>query len=172
MLTNSAIEKYFTGEKNESRVFLLIGLAAILVSIVELMVWGTLFWKGASIPLILVGLIQVSVGYTIYKRSEGDNDRVITALENDPASIQTKELPRMKVVNKNFSFIRYVEIMLIGAGIILVGLFNRDRWDNPFWFGAGIALTVQSAIMLLADYFAEKRALIYTRELEDFCRKK
>jgi len=38
--------------------------------------------------------------------------------------------------------------------------------------GLGIGLTIQSTIMLGADYFAEKRGLVYQQQLENFAQGK
>jgi hypothetical protein len=45
--------------------------------------------------------------------------------------------------------------------------------QNPgrsFWYGFGIALSLQAGIMLAADYYAEKRALKYTKGLQSYTR--
>ena len=76
----------------------------------------------------------------------------------------------MQTVNKNFVIYRYTEITLIIAGIALI-FFFRSNPERSFWFGLGVALAIQAAIMLGADYFAEKRALIYTKQIESFTTK-
>ena len=75
------------------------------------------------------------------------------------------ELPRMKTVMKNFTIYRWVEVTFILTGLILIFLF-RTNPDKTFWYGLGMALAIQAVLMLGADYFAEKRGGVYTKELE------
>jgi hypothetical protein len=165
MITRLDIEKYFVAEKQESLLFIAIGIAAIIIALLGLFVWKTQCWKGAAIPLIAIALIQIIVGYTVYARSDEDRKRNVYALDMNPQQLITKELPRMEKVNKNFVVYRYVEIALLIAGLAIYFL-SRGNIDKQFWLGLGIALAVQSALMLGADYFAEKRALVYTQQLK------
>jgi hypothetical protein len=165
MFTKTDIEKYFTAEKQESLLFLIIGIAAIVTAFGFYFFLKTNFWKGAAIPLLLIGIIQVVVGATVYRRSDGDRIRNVYAYDMNPAELQTKELPRMKAVNKSFVVYRYIQITLLLAGLALL-LYFRGNPPKSFWYGLGITLAIQSALMLGADYFAEKRAKIYTRLIE------
>ncbi|MBI1781308.1 MAG: hypothetical protein HYR66_08055 [Sphingobacteriales bacterium] len=162
------IHKYFMAEKQESLLFLIIGIAAVLLSVVFFFVMKTnpSFYKGAAIPLLLIGLMQVTVGYTVWARS--DKQRLDVAYKMGMDSIgctKNEELPRMKIVNGNFVIYRYTEIALAITGIVLLLAF-RNNGGKAFWFGLGITLAIQSLIMLGADYFAEKRAHLYTAQLE------
>ena len=74
-------------------------------------------------------------------------------------------MPRMKTVMKNFVFYRWVEIAFIIAGLVLIFLY-KSNVDKAFWYGLGLALTIQAAIMLGADYFAENRGEVYVNELK------
>lgn len=177
MLTKTDIEKYFIAEKQESIVFLGIGILAIIIAIIGLVAFKNALFKGASIPLISIAIIQIMVGYTIYNRSDADRTRVVYAYDMAPSDLTTNELPRMEKVNKNFVLYRYVEIALAIVGIALVFYFKNKMGDafqwgsSKFWVGLGIALAFQSITMLAADYFAEKRALKYTKLLQEFVNK-
>lgn len=164
MLTKSDIEKYFIAEKQESLVFIGIGILAIIIALVGFFAYKTQFWKGAAIPFIIIGIIQLVVGYTVYTRSDADRIRVVYALDMNPEDLKTKELPRMETVNKNFVVYRYVEIALLIVGLVFTFLY-RSNLEKQFILGIGVALAIQSALMLGADYFAEKRALMYTNQL-------
>lgn len=166
MLTKTDIEKYFIAEKQESLLFLGIGIAAIVVALLGVFVWKTQFWKGASIPLILIAILQIIVGFTVYNRSDADRTRVVYALDMNPTELKEKELPRMETVNKNFVIYRYVEIALLLVGVVLMALY-KNTIDKQFIYGIAVALAIQAALMLGADYFAEKRALLYTAQLKE-----
>lgn len=162
------IHKYFIAEKQESLLFLVLGIIAVILSLLFffLMKSNPLLYKGAAIPLLLVGLIQVIVGYTVFARSDKQRMDVAYKIGIEPASfIKNEELRRMQTVNRNFVIYRYVEIALAITGIVLLIVF-RNNTERIFWFGLGVTLTIQSLLMLGADYFAEKRALVYTQQLE------
>ncbi len=165
MFTKAGIEKYFIAEKQESLLFIAIGMAAIIMVGLGLFLWKTQAWKGAAIPLIAIALIQIIVGYTVYARSDKQRTDNVYAYDMNPSKLIKEELPRMETVNKNFLVYRYIEIAFIITGIVLTVLF-KPNIDKQFWFGFGIALAIQAALMLGADYFAEKRAKIYTEQLK------
>ena len=166
MLTKTDIEKYFIAEKQESLLFLGIGIAALIIALLGIFVWKTQFWKGASIPLVVIAVLQIIVGFTVYNRSDADRVRVVYALDMNPNDLKEKEVPRMETVNKNFVIYRYVEIALLIVGIALIVMYKNNA-DKQFIYGIAVALAIQAALMLGADFFAEKRALIYTAQLKE-----
>jgi phosphatidylserine synthase len=164
----SFIYKYFNGEKQESLLFLIIGIVAILLALAFwfLVKSNPSFFKGAAIPLLAIGLIQMVVGYSVYSRTDKQKSDIAYNIGLEPVSfVKQTELPRMKTVMKNFVIYRWVEIAFIIGGLILIFLFRSDP-DKAFWYGLGIALALQAVIMLGADYFAEKRGKVYTEELQ------
>jgi hypothetical protein len=170
MFTKADIEKYFLAEKQAGLLFLVIGAIAIVVAVVFFLVLKTNFYKGAALPLVLIGILQLAVGIAVFKRSDEDRFRNVYAYGMDPNQLRDKELPRIKAVNKNFVLLRWVEVLLLLAGIGLMFYFKSNT-GKTFWFGLGVALAIQAVLMLGADYFAEKRALQYTAGLEQFLKK-
>lgn len=174
MLTKFDIEKYFIAEKQESLLFLIIGTTSILLSVILIGFFKNNFWRGAALPLLIIGILQFVVGFTVYKRSDTDRVNMVYALDMNPEKLQKEELPRMKVVNRNFVTYRWIEIILAFLGVIVTikyksNLTYQNSWNgNAFYYGIGIFLTVQSLLMLGADYFAEKRGLIYENQLSSF----
>lgn len=172
MLTKADIEKYFIAEKQESLLFLILGIIAIVTAIVLLIMVKNNFWRGFAIPLIAIGLVQAIVGFNVYKRSDADRVRVVYAHDLNPYDLKTKELPRMQKVIKNFIVYRWVEIAFLAIAIILIVLYKNNAvvensWKgNAFAYGLGVALAIQSVNALVSDFFAEKRAAIYTQLLQ------
>lgn len=164
----SFIYKYFIAEKQESLLFLIIGIAAVLLAVVF---WFFIksnpsFFKGAAIPLLAIGLIQMVVGYTVYSRTDKQKKDIAYNIGMEPVSYTKQvELPRMKTVMKNFIVYRWVEIAFIITGLVLIFLY-RSNPGRSFWYGLGMALVIQAVLMLGADYFAEKRGKGYTGELQ------
>jgi drug/metabolite transporter (DMT)-like permease len=156
-------------EKQESLLFVIIGSAAIVLSVIFFFFIKSTpsFYKGAAIPLFTIGLLMGVVGYTVYARS--DKQRLSVAYEmglNPGVYINNQELPRMKKVMKNFVIYRYIEIILALAGVALF-FFFRSQSEKQFLTGLGLALTIMAIMALTADYFAEKRGSVYTKELEN-----
>lgn len=59
-----AVITYFSAEKRESLLFLLVGVAAIAASV---LLWRTGSpWRGMAWPLSAIALIQIVVGSTVY----------------------------------------------------------------------------------------------------------
>ncbi len=167
MFTKSDIEKYFNAEKAESLLFLGIGIAGLITAVVFLFLMKTNFYKGAAVPLALVGLLLGIVGYTVYTRSDADRIRNVYAYDMNPAELKEKEIPRMQAVMKNFVRYRYTEIALALIGFILF-IYFRTNADKQFWAGLGIGLFCMALLALGADYFAEKRGHIYLKGLNSF----
>jgi hypothetical protein len=157
------IQKYFNAEKSESLLFMAFGLFFILFSIYCFAVLKNNFWYGLTIPLLIFSVIQIVIGSTIYYRSPIDRQRVENMLTNEPQKIQLEEIPRMKIVLKNFIYYRYFEIVMIAIGIVLLYYFP----DYTFWKGLGMGLFVQCLLLLLLDFFAEKRGLTYLNYLQN-----
>lgn len=170
MLTKTEIEKYFTAEKQESLLFLFIGIAGVITGIVFFFFLKTNFYKGAAIPFFLVGLLLGVVGYSVYKRSDDDRKRNVYAYDMNPSELKNKELPRMKTVLKNFVIYRYTEIILALVGVVIFFYFRNNETQH-FWRGFGMALAIMAILTLAADYFAEKRGKAYANGLTSFVSK-
>ncbi|MBL0182215.1 MAG: hypothetical protein IPP96_07940 [Chitinophagaceae bacterium] len=163
------VYKYFIAEKQESLLFLIVGIAAIMLAIIFLIFVKSnpTFYKGAAIPLLAIGIIQCVVGFTVYSRSDKQMKEVAYNLGMEPGSYtRQQELPRMNTVMKNFVIYRWVEIAFIIAGVVLIFLF-RTNPDKIFWYGLGIALAIQGVLMLGADFFAEQRGKTYRQNLQE-----
>lgn len=167
MFTKADIEKYFLAEKQESLLFIIIGVIAVVAAIIFWLALKTNFFKGAAIPLLVFGLLLGIVGFTVYKRSDDDRLRNVYAYDMNPGELKQQELPRMKKVMTNFIIYRYTEIVLFIAGAGLFWYFRRDI-NNDFWRGFGLALALMALIALAADFFAEKRGAVYAKGIENF----
>lgn len=171
MLTKSDIEKYFNAEKNESLLFIMMGISAIILALIFFVYLKSNWHKGAAIPFLVVGLMHLVVGIIVFKRSDKDRIRVTYAYDMNPGDISIKEIPRMDLVNKNFITYRYTESVLLLTGLGLYFLFKSNA-EKSFWVGLGVAIAIEAAISLGADYFAERRATDYTIQLKEFVKPK
>jgi archaellum biogenesis protein FlaJ (TadC family) len=159
-MSHRFIDNYFSGEKKESVWIFLIGMAAMLAGMVCLLFMPGSFCKGLSVPLLAVSVIQITVGITIYCRTPGDVKRVKSFFE-EKEKFQLTEIPRMEKVMRSFIIYKWVEILLMGTGIILV-LASTES----FLAGMGVGLLVQSSLMLAADMLAQRRGRKYLSGLQ------
>jgi uncharacterized membrane protein len=171
MFTKTDIEKYFIAEKQESLLFLGIGITGIILALLFWFILKSPFYKGASVPLVLVGSLLGIVGYTVYMRSDSDRISNVYAYDMNPTELKEKELPRMQVVMKNFIIYRNTEIGLAVIGLLLFFYF-RNNSIQQFWSGFGIGLFCMAILALGADYFAEKRGHVYMNGLESYVHQK
>jgi hypothetical protein len=167
MLTKTDIEKYFIAEKQESLVFLVIGIVAIITGLIFYYAVKTQILRGAAVPLLLLGLVQAVAGYAVYVKSDDQRVSLVYAYDMNPDQLKTVELTRMRKVTTNFLIYRWIETGVFIAGLTLILLF-RSQEGKSFWLGFGITLTMMAVEIFSADYIAEKRALKYTTLLEEF----
>lgn len=155
------IKAYFTAEKSESLIFMVIGIIAISFSVYALFKWDDSFYKGFAIPVILIALIQIVVGSTLYFRTDKQINQLETLYQQDKTAFTKAETPRIDTVMKNFSLYKKVEVAFVVIGLLLI-FFVPTR---EFWLGIGVGMLLQGALMLTADIFAERRAIAYIIEI-------
>ncbi len=146
---------YFAAEKHEALLFLLVGLAAIGLSI--WLVTSHNSYRGMAYPLVVVALIQIAVGWTVHSRTDGQVVQLTAQLDADPLAFVSDETSRMATVIRNFHIYKAIEIALLLCGVLMT-LMSRQ---TEVFYGAGVGLVAQAALMLVLDLFAEKRAYEY-----------
>lgn len=146
---------YFAGEKQESLLFVAVGLLAICVAI-----W---LWSNGhrlrfmAAPLVAVALLQLVVGSTVFLRTDSQLQGLVAQSETAPAQFKQDEVSRMQTVMKNFNFYKTVEMILLVLGVGLIAFLQR--FDVAA--GIGVGLVLQAALTLALDIFAEARGQNY-----------
>jgi hypothetical protein len=156
------IKTYFSHEKAESLLFIGAGVIGTLFSLYCWMSLRKPFYNGMAFPLLILGAIQLAVGTTIYLRSPKDMERILNYATLEPEKLQDEEILRMRTVMQNFMYYRYLELLFITAGILLMFYVS----PSEFVKGVGFALFVEASLMLAGDYFAERRGEIYLQQLQ------
>lgn len=151
------IISYFSAEKQEALLFLLVGITALAVSAWLFKTRGR--YRGMLYPLAAIALIQLTVGSTVYFRTDAQVATLKAQYQSAPMTFQAEETVRMEKVVKNFVIYRWIEIALLILGIVLMLGLRR----NELWHAVGIGLALQLALMLGLDYFAEQRAAEYLK---------
>jgi hypothetical protein len=153
---------YFAGEKQESLLFIAVGLIAICVA-----VW---LWTNGhrlrfmAVPLVAIALMQLVVGTTVYLRTESQVQGLITQSQSAPVQFKQDEVNRMQTVMKNFNIYKTIEMVLLVLGVFLIGFLQR--FDIAAGVGAGLVL--QAAFTLALDMFAQARGQDYMVALKGF----
>jgi len=153
---------YFRGEKLEAFWFILpVGLLLVIFGIVALKAERGGFAWGIAIPCLIFGVVLMGTGIGVGSRTNRQISNIEQGFHEDPAAMVQKELPRMEKVNANFklTFIVFGMLAAVGLGIHYLGGPNWGR-------GLGAVLILISAIGLLVDGFAERRAEPYTAAME------
>ncbi len=151
------VSKYFNAEKNESILFIIAGILALVVAAYFLVKLKQPYYNGFSYALAAVALIQLTVGASVYFRSPKDIAMVNEIIKTEKQKIAAEEIPRMNTVMKNFSLYRRIEIALMITGLALFLYFKQAE----VWKGLGTGVFIQAAIMLVLDFFAESRGKTY-----------
>jgi|JI9StandDraft_1071089.scaffolds.fasta_scaffold75150_2 hypothetical protein len=157
-------ESYFKQEQIESLIFIILGILSICLALIFLGIIKYSFFKGMAVPLLLIGLTQLTVGSIVYLRSPEDKYRVTQMLINERSKIKTEEIPRMEKVMQNFTVYKWIEIVLILASIILLIIFYSS--PQTYWKGLALGLLIQAIMMLSLDVLAENRGQVYIEQLQ------
>ena len=154
------MNSYFSAEKQESIIFMTVGLVAIALSI---WIWmNDHRLKSMVYPLVFIGLMQLVVGCTVYLRTDSQVSTLTAQLQQNPESFQRDETSRMQTIMKNFSIYKMIEMLLVITGFAMITFWQR----NDITAGIGIGLILQAAITLVLDIFAETRGADYLVALQ------
>jgi hypothetical protein len=149
------MSSYFAAEKQESLIFIAVGLLAIGISVWLWMNGHRL--KSMAYPLVVVALMQMAVGASVYLRTGTQLSTLSAQLNANPAALKVEETNRMQTVLKNFSIYKAVEMVLLIVGVVMIAFLQR--YDMAA--GIGVGLVLQAAFTLTLDIFAEARGADY-----------
>ena len=153
------IKIYFTELKIESLFFIFIGVIAICLALIFWFIIKYSFYKGFAYPLLIIGIVQLTVGSIRFFKADYDVKRIEFYNVNKNEYLLQNELPRMEMVTTNFTLFIWIEIVLILLGVFLYFYFKP--LNQVFWKGLGLGLFVQAVILLSLDLVAEKRNQTY-----------
>lgn len=148
--------RYFAAERQESLLFLAVGLAAIVAA--GLLYRHSARYKGMIGPLVAIAAIQIVVGGTVFLRTDAQVVELQRKLTTDRATFKLEESRRMAGVMRNFEVFKAIETTLLGFGLALAAGLRQRRL---YWHAFGIGLALQAAFMLVLDFFAESRGQDY-----------
>ena len=117
---------YFAAEKTEALVFIFIGNAALITSVLLLKFMPTL--RGMIAPLALIAVIQLVVGGTVATRTEEQVAALRSQLTSAPAEFKAAEAARMQRVMDNFGLYKQIEVALLAAFAAFWVLQTAEFW--------------------------------------------
>ena len=150
---------YFAAEKRDGILAFGAGLVALLAS--AWLVATRHPWRGATIPLTLIALVELAVAVSYLSRSAHIVPVLVGQLNEAPAALATAEVPRMTTAVRNFRITVVLEAVVLIAGVALALTARRD-----FWFAVGMGCLVQAAPLLVADTLGTRRATVYLDALK------
>ena len=151
------ISNYFNAERSESLLFIAVGAIALAVSAWYLLVLRKPFFNGMALTLSVVAALQLIVGVTVYQRSPQDTARVQQMVQSAPDRIKSEELPRMRVVMRNFKIYLGVEVALLILSLVVLMLAS----PGGFLRGAAMGLALQAVFTAVLDLVATQRGDAY-----------
>ena len=171
MFTKADIEKYFLAEKSGAVIFLIAGGLAVIAALILYLYPRSNWTKGAAIPLVFIGIIQLSVGISVYKSADSRRLKQVYAYDMNTTSLKDTELPRVQQAGRTLIMLTIAEVLLLVAGVILYVYFKADA-GKAFWAGLGIALAVEALICISLDALAIRRIRVYESGLIEFSKTK
>lgn len=154
----AAMEAYFDGEIRGGYVLAGMGLAGLVAGGLLYRQGGSVA-RGASYPLLGLGLLHLAAGIYIGIASSRRIDKFTKEIEQDPEAFVARERTRMTGVSRTFTGLKIAEVVLIAGG--LAGAGFGWRTDRPRLQGAGLALALEAGMTLGFDIVAARRAHRY-----------
>ena len=152
---------YFAGEKAEAFWILAAGIASLVAA---LLLW---FWardpfaRGLAMALLIVAGLGLSVGGTVYFRSDTQAAQLLEQQRAAPAQFAAEEGPRIRQVVRSFAQYR------AGYAVaVLLALFFVFVMGKPSQHGFSVGLLLLVALGLTIDFYAERRATQYESALQ------
>lgn len=161
MNIDSVIREYFAGEKSEAALILLAGMAALAAA---LWLWFSIrepFARGLAAALLLVAVLGLGVGGTVYFRSDAQAQQLVELRRAEPARFDAEEGPRIRQVVKSFGLYRIAYAVAVILALVFVFVLGR-----PMFHGLAVGLLILAALGFTVDFYAETRAHDYLRALE------
>lgn len=158
----SELLNYFAAEKAESILFLIAGVAVLVLCVFLFRMADT--YRGMVYPLAIIALIQLIVGGSIFFRTDGQAAALTQQVQTQPEVFKSLEIARMEKVMTSFKWYKALEISLLVIGVAITFFVARQAT----FYGVGIGLIAQSGLMLVFDLFAERRGESYLQAVRTF----
>jgi hypothetical protein len=160
--TRAAMHEYFAGEQRGGYILIGMGAAGLLAGGL-LYRHGSLTARGASYPLLGIGVLHIAAGIFINVSSAHRVDKFDRFIDKDPSEFVREESKRMEGVSTQFTALKIAELVIATGGLTLAGIGWRT--DRPRLKGAGLAIAAEMLLTFGFDIFAARRAHDYRAAL-------
>ena len=154
------MQLYFRGEKLESFFIILVSLALLAAALILVFWVRQPFTRGCGAALLGAALIGLSVGGTVYMRTDSQVSELRSIYEADRHRFAEAEGPRMDKVVESFRIYRAMYALSALAAVALLTFTSR-----PLLHGIAVGLFIFAAMGYTIDHYAEARALGYTEKV-------
>jgi hypothetical protein len=157
----SVIREYFAGEKSETFLLMLAGLACLVAAC---WLWFGIrqpFARGLAATLLLTAAIGLAVGGAVYFRTDAQVRDLLELQRADQARFAAEEGPRIAKVVSSFGAYRIGYAVAVLLAMVLVFVIGR-----PFHQGLAVGLLLLAALGFTVDFHAEARAVKYVQGLQ------
>ena len=161
MDVDTIIRSYFAGEKSEAMLILLAGVICLVAAVWLWFVVRQPFARGLALSLLLCAALGLSVGGSVYWRTDSQVRQLLELQDRDPGRFSAQEGPRIREVVKSFKAYRICYAVAVLLALVFVFVMGR-----PTYHGLAVGLLVLAALGFTIDYYAEARAVDYVRGLE------
>lgn len=160
------LHTYYEGEKSGALQFALPGLVNVGIGTALLASETSDVGKGAAVPTVAFGAIEVVAGAVLFLRTDALLARLDRKLTLDTRGFHEEERAHLRRVQAQFDGLMAFELAVtgLGAGLAAGGAFAKD----PTVQGVGVGLALQSTVLFLLDATAAERSSRYLGALESF----
>jgi hypothetical protein len=160
--TREAMHDYFAGEQRGGYILIGMGAAGLLAGGL-LYRQGSLTARGASYPLLGMGVLHIAAGIFINVSSARRVDKLDAEIDRDRVAFVRNESKRMAGVSTQFTALKIAELVIATGGLTMAGVGWRT--DRPRLKGAGLAIAAEMLLTFGFDILAARRAHDYRGEL-------
>ena len=156
------IENYFSAFKNEQLFLVIIGAIALVFAIIFYVALKTDWHKGFALPLAVFALLNIGAGFSNYSKADALKVRNVYNYDLHPELLRTKELPRLKEMNQNFTVLIYVNISIIFAAAVIFFYFKKKD-GNEYYMGVAASLFLVAVLSVVMYSVMRNRSEIYEK---------
>ena len=167
MFTKETIDQYFNAFKNEQIFLMVLGAIALTVAIVFFVGLKTKWYKGFALPLAVFGMINLGAGVSNYKKADFLKVRNTYNYDLHHELLRTKELPRVKEMNQNYTILIYVNISIIFAAAFIFFYFKRKD-GNEYYMGVAASLFLVAVLSVAIYTVMKSRSKNYERGIIEY----
>lgn len=160
MFTKTDIEQYFVAFKNEQLFLMIVGAAAFITAVVFYAGLKSKWYKGFALPFAVLALLNMGAGFSNYKRADILKVRNVYNYDLHPELLKTKELPRIKEMNRNFTVLIYINISII-LGAAFIFFYFKKKGNSEYYMGVAASLFLVAVLSVVMYSVMKKRSEVY-----------